>query len=118
MTASMSTNQAAKAFGVSTMTLYLWRLGTPTKEPLPFKVSDPLAKKPRVIYEIAATKQWARRHGIVFAFDPAEVCKEPNKRPGPVAKSKPKSKANTVTKSKSTAKSTDPSKRVSKRTRH
>lgn len=86
-TAKMTTQQAAKAFGVSTMTLYLWRQGTPTKDPLPFTVHDAKAEKPRIAYPIASSRKWARAHNIEFAVDPAKVVLEPSKKPGPVPRS-------------------------------
>jgi hypothetical protein len=88
-TAKMTTQQAARAFGVSTMTLYLWRQGTPTKDPLP-STKETKTEKPRIGYPISSARKWAKKHGIEFAVDPDKVVLEPSKKPGPVPRSKPK----------------------------
>ena len=81
----LSIKQLAQAFNVSTMTLYLWRQGTPTKDPLPCIVEDPTAGKPRISFKIAPTKAWARKHGLEFAVDPSALIAstEGRAKPGP-----------------------------------
>ncbi len=79
---AISINELARAFGVSTMTLYLWRQGTPTKDPLPH-LAEPVGNSNRITFKRGEVKTWAKKHGLELDFDR----KEPTKSaPGPVKK--------------------------------
>jgi hypothetical protein len=57
----IDTKQAQALFGVTAMTLWLWRSGTPTKEPMPYE------KKGRSIsYSLSKLKAWAKVHGVTM----------------------------------------------------
>lgn len=82
---TLTVNDLVQAFGVSSMTLYLWRQGTPTKDPLPYDVVDPNAKRPSIAFRIPKVRAWAKKHGIEFAVDPdnltqAATSKHPTSR--------------------------------------
>lgn len=81
--------QAARAFGVSAQTLWLWRGGTPTKAATPHEVEQ-VGKVNRITYPVGKLKAWAKRHGIPFAVDPDEVLRQPAARSGPIRKVAPK----------------------------
>lgn len=57
----LTTRHMEHAFGVSTMTLYLWRKGTATIKPLPV-VMKPEIKG--VAYDVKAVERWAKANGI------------------------------------------------------
>lgn len=57
--ARLTTKDLQEAFGVTPMTIYNWRQGTPTRDPLPAE-----AKGRSVFYRPARVKAWASRHGI------------------------------------------------------
>lgn len=95
MSARLSIKQLAQAFNVSTMTLYLWRQGTPTKEALPCVVEGPPPRS-RVTFKVGPTKAWAKKHGLEFAVDPVTLLSttEERSKPGPkLAKKPPPKKA-------------------------
>ena len=48
-----------------------WRKGSATREALPCEVGS--GEKPRVAFKLAASKSWAKKHGIEFAVDPASL---------------------------------------------
>lgn len=83
---TLTINQAARAFGVSTMTLWLWRAGTPTKEATPHNVEQ-VGKANRITYPVGKLKAWAKKHGLEFKVDPDEVLRQPAAKSGPVKKS-------------------------------
>lgn len=82
---AMTINQAAMAFGVSTMCLYGWRNGTPTKDPLPAS-----ANGRTILIDVAQARKWAKAHGVEFAIDPDKVLANKATAPG---KPGPKTKA-------------------------
>lgn len=57
----LTTRHMERAFGVSTMTLYLWRRGTATIKQLP-TVQRPDIKG--VAYDVKAVERWAKANGI------------------------------------------------------
>lgn len=61
----LSINDLARGFKVSTVSLHLWRKGTPTKEPLPHEIIK-VGGQRRVTFGIAETKRWAKTHGLEF----------------------------------------------------
>lgn len=67
----LTIKQACEAFGVTSMTLFMWRKGTPTRTPLPVEIDNKHAIKPRVFVPVASAKAWARNHGLIF--DPSGV---------------------------------------------
>lgn len=79
-TSRITTTQLTRAFGVTTMTLYLWRKGTATKTPLPFHLDDPKAAKPRVSFRASEVKRWAKQNGVAFAQSLDEVVEKPPAR--------------------------------------
>ena len=58
----LTTNDLARGFKVSTMSLYLWRQGTPTKTALPYEVDE----NKRVSFDLKKVKAWADEHGLKF----------------------------------------------------
>ena len=68
----LSINDLARGFNVSTVSLHLWRKGTPTKEPLPHEVVT-IGGQRRVAFGVAATKAWAKKHGLEFNLDAAKA---------------------------------------------
>ncbi|MNK65503.1 hypothetical protein D3C87_848000 [compost metagenome] len=72
----LTTKDVEDAFGVTPMTVYNWRKGTPTREPLPAEVEGR-----RVFYRAARLKAWAKRHGIPLLKDPEAV--SAHSKPGP-----------------------------------
>lgn len=87
---TLTTKQVQTAFGVAHMTIYTWRKGTSTREPLPFEVDDPKAAKSRVSFKVAALKAWARKHKVDFVVDPQSLLDsdEVPVKPGPKIKAK------------------------------
>lgn len=67
----LSINDLARGFKVSTVSLHLWRKGTPTKAPLPHEVVT-IGGQRRVAFNVAATKAWAKKHGLDFDVDAAK----------------------------------------------
>lgn len=76
---ALSTKDLQAGFGVGHMTIYNWRQGTATKDPLPCEV-DPSG---RVTFPVASTKAWAKKHSLEFNV-PTEKAAE--SKPGPKAK--------------------------------
>lgn len=82
MSARLTIKQAAEAFGVTVMTIFMWRKGTATRKPLPVEVDNPDAIKPRVFVPVASARAWARNHNLVF--DPSGVLNHGSAtKPGP-----------------------------------
>ena len=79
MAKTLTTKQLQTAFGVGHMTIYNWRAGSATRDPLPCSISD----ERRVTFDLAAVKAWAKKHGVAFTAptEAAEVTK-----PGPKPK--------------------------------
>jgi hypothetical protein len=62
----LTITQAAQAFGVSTMTLHLWRKGTVTKEALPHDIKM-IGNRRAVRISAARAEAWAKRNGVTFS---------------------------------------------------
>lgn len=76
----LTTKDMQDAFGVTPMTIFNWRKGTPTREPLPCEV-----KGRSVLYPVARVKAWAKRHGITPLRDLGEIAPSGREKPGPKA---------------------------------
>lgn len=72
----LSTKDLMKAFGVGHMTIYNWRNGTPTKDPLPHKKDD----TGHVTFVESEVKAWAKKYALSFT-PPTEPA--PRGKPGP-----------------------------------
>lgn len=83
MSREMTVSQVAAGFGVSTMTLYLWRRGTPTKEMIPHYIEPVGVAGKRITFDLAEVKEWARQNSL--AFNPNGVKRKPGQS-GPIAK--------------------------------
>jgi hypothetical protein len=84
----LTINQVAAAFGVSTMTLYLWRRGTPTKEPLPCTEVEGKGAV-RVGFRLPAIRAWAKRHRLALDEAMLSGCSKAQastRKPGPKQK--------------------------------
>lgn len=77
----LTVNELATAFGVTIQTTWVWRNGSPTKEPLPFEVDDPKAAKPRVHFKASVVKAWAKKHNLEFTMP--EDATGRHAKPGP-----------------------------------
>lgn len=87
-TIQLTSAQAAKVFGVSSMTLWNWRQGTRSMAPLPTIKSKKATAKPAVFFGVASLKSWAKKHGVVIAQAPEDVLASApeasiSSRPGP-----------------------------------
>lgn len=81
----LTIKQAAEAFGVTVMTIFMWRKGTPTRTPLPVEIDNPDAIKPRVFVPVTSARKWAANHNLVF--DPSGVIQHGMAtKPGPKPK--------------------------------
>ena len=89
--ARLTINQAAAAFGVTTMTIFSWRKGVAGREPLPVEIENPDATKPRVFVPIKEAKAWATKHSLEFKPESIES-KGRQTKPGPKAKPEQKHK--------------------------
>lgn len=84
---ALSTKDLQAGFGVGHMTIYNWRQGTATKDPLPADVDQ----SGRVTFPLASTKAWAKKHSLEFD---TYLAKAPESKPGPKPKVvKPAAKA-------------------------
>ena len=72
----LNTKQLKAGFNVGHMTIYNWRHGTPTKDPLPHEARD----NGQVVFSLPKVKAWAKKHNLDFIepTTPAEW-----KKPGP-----------------------------------
>lgn len=77
----LSIAQLKAGFGVAHMTIFNWRAGTPTKEALPAEKGE----NGRVVFDAAAVKAWAKKHGLKFTMPTEDATW---KSPGPVAGAK------------------------------
>lgn len=65
----LSTKQVMALAGVSHMTVYSWRKGSATREPLPTVDTGSIS----VAFSPAKLKAWAKKHGIELRHDPVAV---------------------------------------------
>lgn len=67
---NLTTQQVMQLAGVSHMTVYTWRLGTPTKTALPAEAGD----KPRSVeFDARKLKAWAFDNGVTLTADPVAL---------------------------------------------
>lgn len=83
---SYTAKQLQVAFAVGHMTIYNWRQGTATRDPLPCETDDETG---RVTFPAASTKAWAKKYGLTFTepTDSGEASKPGPKATTPVKKS-------------------------------
>lgn len=76
----LTTKDLTDVFGVTPMTIFNWRRGTPTREPLPAENEGR-----RVFYRPARLKAWAKRHGIPLlrSLDESTARGKPGPKPAP-----------------------------------
>jgi predicted DNA-binding transcriptional regulator AlpA len=79
---TLTTKQLMAGFGVSDMTVFTWRKGTATKEPIPHTVDGR-----SVTFPVSEVKAWAKKHGVPFDLVKAEGSPDAEK-PGPKAAAK------------------------------
>lgn len=84
----LTTAQAMRVLGVSDMTLWLWRKGTPTKTPLPFHDDNEGGGRPMIHYRASEITAWAKKNGVELAETVESVLKSPT---ATLRKSGPKS---------------------------
>lgn len=60
ITKLLTTRHLERAFGVTSMTIYLWRKGTPTKAKLPVVETS----NKRVFYSPAKVEAWAKKNEV------------------------------------------------------
>ena len=90
----LTTRHMERAFGVSMMTLYLWRKGTPTIRPLPTVASEGR----EVLYAPRAVERWARDNGMtILVPDLAALLVDPALAPRRVGRKVEPRKAPTST---------------------
>ena len=88
----LSNRHLERAFGVTTMTLYLWRKGTPTKAPLPVVSGTDR----RVSYKPRDVEIWARKNNVTLLVpDLSSLLDAPDMQ---IAKPGPKGGARAATK--------------------
>lgn len=82
---SYTAKQLQVAFAVGHMTIYNWRQGTATRDPLPCETDDETG---RVTFPAASTKAWAKKYGLTFTepTDSGEASKPGPKATTPVKK--------------------------------
>lgn len=81
----LTTLQAAAGFGVTDMSIYIWRGGTATKAKLPVVKGIPGDPK-AVRFDAAAMKQYAKEHNLKFDLVAAQAVVLGAGKPGPVPK--------------------------------
>lgn len=78
----LSTKDLMAGFNVAHMTIYNWRQGTPTKDPLPC-----IVRGRSVSFDARRTAAWAKKYGIAFKMPTVPAAKG---RPGPKSAGKKK----------------------------
>lgn len=81
----LNAKQVRTAFGISQVTLYLWRKGTEKRAPLPCKEIMQGAAA-RVGFKQADLEKWAKKHAVAIKVPFAEVAAEQGlhqAKPGP-----------------------------------
>jgi len=110
-TATLTTKQVMALAGVSHVTVYLWRQGTPTKEALP-TVDGSQGRA--VVFKPTTFRAWAKKHGVELKCDPVALAEGSVKLPNRKTFTKEK-KAAKVAKKTAASKVT---KATTKRTKH
>lgn len=75
---NLNTKQVMALAGVSHMTVYQWRAGTKTKDPLPSYEGE---RPGSVEFKPGELKSWARKHGVELRADPVAVASGKEKLP-------------------------------------
>ena len=83
-----TTRQIMAGFGVSDMTVYTWRQGTPQREKMPTEQDGR-----NVYFPHASTVAWAKKHGLTFDADAAAKAVGTAAKTGPKPTTKPSKKA-------------------------
>jgi len=81
----LNAKQVRVAFGISPVTLFLWRKGTEKRAPLPCKTVH-LFGATRVGFKQAELEKWAKKHGVEIKVPFAEVIQQQElhqAKPGP-----------------------------------
>ncbi len=83
--ARISNAQFQTMFGITHMTAYLWRKGTPTRSPVPVeKPRAKLGERPNgVLFDPERVMAWAQKHGIQVLVQPEKLLKQPSAKAGP-----------------------------------
>lgn len=87
----LNAKQVRTAFGISPVTLFLWRKGTEKRAPLPCKQVWQGAAA-RVGFKQAELEKWAKKHGVEIKVPFAEVIQQQElhqAKPGPKAATAP-----------------------------
>ena len=87
----MTLAQARTLFGVTSMTLYLWRQGTASKAALPTekpraKLGEPATA---ILFDPAKVEKWAAKHDVPLATTVAKALKGEAPKPGPKPRNTP-----------------------------
>lgn len=69
---NLNTKQVMALTGVSHVTIYLWRAGSESREPLPAVTG---ARPNSVEFVPTQLRAWAKKYGIGLKHDPVEVAK-------------------------------------------
>lgn len=86
---TLTTQQVAAGFGVSTMAISNWRKGQKGKTALP--TVEPVAGR-SVLFKQSEVQAWAKKHSLAFTLT-AATSAPTAKKPGPVAKVEPAKKS-------------------------
>lgn len=92
-TEPFTTKEVQAMAGVSPMSLYLWKKGTQSRQPLPTRKAD----NGRCSHAVKATLGWMKRYEIPVLVHPDDVAKKAEvqeKKRGPIRKQPRKSAAN------------------------
>lgn len=74
---TLTTEDLMRSFGVTHMTVFNWRQGSPTRAPLPFEQNGRA-----VSFRPSKVEAWARKHGLV-PVAPLAPAGAARKKPGP-----------------------------------
>lgn len=85
----LTIKQVMAAFKTSDMTVYTWRLGTKTRDPLPHHVSS----AGRVTFKEPEVKAWAKQYGLTYDALAANVEGAVPAKRGPKVTAAPEVKA-------------------------
>jgi len=94
--ATLTTKQVMALAGVSHVTVYLWRQGTPTKDPLP--TATPMSNPRNVVFLPRTLRAWAKKHGVELKCDPVALAEGSVKLPNRKTFTKEKKAAKATTK--------------------
>lgn len=68
---TLTTKELERVFGVSAMTLYLWRQGTATKSKL--RTAPKKRGERSVLFYEDDVRAWASRHEVALVVDPSRI---------------------------------------------